>query len=126
MVVVITFASLLFFRSMNDERTKEPISILRAVVGVVPVRSILVVDGEIVQEASSGRDRALCDPHAAVHPVGPILKQSVPMDAGCVAEAICHINQNPIAPVSPDEWTWKLAVNDKHSPQHTLSSQQRV
>jgi hypothetical protein len=125
LIVVIAFSGPLFFRSVNDERTDETISILRAVMRVVPISPVLVIDGKIVHEASSWRDRALCDARAPIHPVGPILKHSVPMDTGCIAESIRDIDQDPVTAIGSYQRAWKASVDDKHFAKHTLSSQQQ-
>ena len=125
LVKIIAFSSLFFFRSMNNQWAHQPIRILRAIMRVIPICPVLVVNGKVVDEASSWRNGALRDPYSSIHPVGSILKHSVPMDACCVAEFIRDINQHLVAAVRSYQWTWKVAINHKNFPKDACNNQHR-
>ena len=101
LIIVVAFSSLLFFRGVNNEWADNTIGVLRAVMSMIPIGAVLVFNGEVIQEASPWRDRALCDSCSSVHPVGTVLEHSVPMNACCIGKSVRDIDQQPIATVGP-------------------------
>jgi len=76
-------------RSMDNKSTIQTISPLYLRVGVIPVRTILIIaDAELVGKVPSGRNSALGETYCAVHVVVPFHEQAVPMDRHAIVRRL--------------------------------------
>lgn len=104
---------------MDDQRTQDPVRILRPAVRVIPVGSILA-KREVVDKRLALRDATLRDTDGPVKPVGAVLEDAVPMHASRVAtsELVGDVDDQPVAHVGFDQGAGELSVDEQHVADH--------
>jgi len=104
--------------AVDDNWTESTASILSAVVRVVPGRTELV-GTEAVSKTLLRSDWALLDRWNTVPERSLVHKQAVPVKSGWLAvvarllwQIVLDVDLDPVTPVSLDERTWELAVDE--------------
>ncbi len=87
---------------------------------VIPIRARLAIDCKSVCEGGLGCNRTLGHADGAVHEIGAILKEAVEMDGGRVDGLIVDVNNDGVAIVTFDKWTWELIIDEIHRTVHAV------
>ena len=119
LIMVVFLACMDLLWSVNDEWSNHAVGILSRVVGMVPVCAILAVNQEIIREATSWWDWALCDARRAIHPVGAILEHPMPVDRCGFIELIRDVDHEAVSAVGTDHWTRELSIDGDHRAEDT-------
>lgn len=114
-------------RPVDHHRTNDTFPGLDGVVRVVPREAVLDSNPSVNHGATVTRDGTLGDGWHAVHFVGVPLADTVEVNAGTVGCEVVHNSHlDSVTPVSLDQITGDLAVDDHGLPYNTIGGEERM